>query len=65
MLDEQKQRATEAIQKAKRSSADREVSAQVPLNTRSRSQSRNNRPRITKSNLSPLNEAEGSEEATP
>ncbi|CAD0055193.1 unnamed protein product [Aureobasidium pullulans] len=28
MLDEQKQRATEAIQKAKRSSADREVSAQ-------------------------------------
>ena len=64
MLDEQKQKATEAIQKAKRTSTDREVSAQTPMISRSRSQSRNDRPRITRTNLSTLNETEVDEDAT-
>ncbi|THY39707.1 hypothetical protein D6C97_10293 [Aureobasidium pullulans] len=59
-LLDSKQRALEATQKSKRTSADREVSSQVPMSSRNRSQSRaeNERVRIPKINLMSFNEHE-------
>jgi hypothetical protein len=60
-LEHSRQKAIQSIASTKqRSSADREVASQVPLSSRSRSESRADRPRVPKSRLDALNEYEES-----